>query len=314
MPDEQTKVDTPVSTWRNALVRLDGAYAETTLRGYRSDMEIFENWCLKNGAAPLPASSETVAAFVASQAETCAAATLKRRLAAIRKVHRLFRMENPVTDEEVVIAMRRALRAKRVRPSQAMGLTSRIRDQLIAACPETLAGQRDRVMIALGYDTLCRRSELVGLRVEDITNLTEGAAQILVRRSKNDPFGAGRLAYISNRTLNLIDAWIAAAKIKSGPIVRAVTSRQTMDRDALHPYSITRILKRVAVAAGLPPASVAHLSGHSMRVGAAQDMIASGLGVLPIMQAGGWRTTNVVARYVENANLSALLHRFRDSG
>jgi hypothetical protein len=51
-----------------------------------------------------------------------------------------------------------------------------------------------------------------------------------------------------------------------------------------------------------------------MRVGAAQDMIASGLGVLPIMQAGGWRTMNVVARYVESANLSALMRRARRDG
>ena len=91
-------------------------------------------------------------------------------------------------------------------------------------------------------------------------------------------------------------------------------SEGTFGRAALHSYSVTRILKRVAVAAGLPAASIARLSGHSMRVRAAQDMIASRLGVLPIMQAGGWHTMNVAARYVESANLTALLHRARDDG
>jgi integrase len=166
-------------------------------------------------------------------------------------------------------------------------------------------------MIALGYDTLCRRSELVGLRVEDLAPSKDDAAQVLVRRSKNDPFGAGRLAYVSPRTLRIVRAWLTAAEITAGPIVRAVRNEGGIGRAALHPYSVTRVLKRVAAAAQLPPTSVAQLSSHSMRVGAAQDMIASGLGVLPIMQAGGWRTMNVVARYVESANLTALLHRAR---
>jgi site-specific recombinase XerD len=297
--------------WRAALIRLEGAYSESTLRGYRADLEIFEAWTIRTGLTPLPATPETVAAFVASQAQTCAAATIKRRLAAIRKVHRVLRLENPIADEEVVIALRRALRAKRVRPRQALGLTKDMRELLLTACPQTPAGLRDRAMIALGYDTLCRRSELVGLRVEDVTPSQDGAAQILVRRSKNDPFGAGRLAYVSPRTLRIVRAWLAAGKITAGPIVRAVRSDGAIGRVALHPYSVTRILKRVAVAARLPAASVAQLSGHSMRVGAAQDMIASGLGVLPIMQAGGWRTMNVVARYVESANLSVLLRHAR---
>jgi len=89
--------------------------------------------------------------------------------------------------------MRRALRAKRARPHQALGLTNDLRDQLIAACPNTLAGKRDRAMIALGYDTLCRRAELVALLLEDLRPPANGSAQILIRRSKNDPYGEGRL-------------------------------------------------------------------------------------------------------------------------
>jgi integrase len=176
---------------------------------------------------------------------------------------------------------------------------------LIAACPHTLAGLRDRALIALGYDRLCRRAEVVGLRVENMKPSASGAAQSLVRRSKNDPHGAGRLAYVSPKTLKIVRTWLRAAKIESGFIFSAVGGKG-VGRNGLHPYSVTRILKRAAKAAGLPPEQIAHLSGHSMRVGAAQDLISSGLSVLPIMQAGGWRTTNVVARYVENANLGHL--------
>jgi integrase len=276
-------------------------------------MEVFEDWCRKACQQTLPAEPQTVAAFIAHEAQSCSAATLKRRLAGIRKVHRLLRMENPVIDEEVVIAMRRALRAKRARPQQALGLTSDLRDQLIASCPNTLAGKRDRAMIALGYDTLCRRAELVGLRAEDLTPSSLGSARILIRRSKNDPYGEGRLGYVSPDSLKLVHAWLRAAGFDSGYIFRAVRGDRAGNR-ALHPYTVNRILKQTARAAGLSDKAIAHLSGHSMRVGAAQDMIVSGLGVLPIMQAGGWKTMNVVGRYVENANLAPLLRRARETG
>ncbi len=240
----------------------DAGYSPNTLRAYRADMNTFERWCEENKIQALPAAPETVAAFIAAQAPNNSAATLKRRLAAVRKIHRLLRLENPVTDEEVVIAMRRALRSKSARPQQALGLTWSLRDQLLAACPQTLAGSRDRALIALGYDTLCRRAELVGLRVEDITPGSKHSGQILVRRSKNDPYGAGRLAYVSEQALKFMRAWLNAAGIKSGCIFRAVAGGKVGGQPR-HPYSVNRILKRAAQAAKVPPQSVAHLSGHS---------------------------------------------------
>jgi integrase/recombinase XerD len=85
-----------------------------------------------------------------------------------------MRLPNPVEDEGVLLAMRRALRNKPRRPKQAYGLTKDLRDKLIAACPDTFIGIRNRAIIAVGYDTLCRRSELVGLRVEDLSELEGG--------------------------------------------------------------------------------------------------------------------------------------------
>ena len=302
----------PEPDWSLALERLQGAYANSTLKSYRSDCQAFDAWCRLAGCNALPATPATLAAFITDQAEHCSAATLKRRLAAIRKIHRLFRMESPATDEEVTIALRRALRKKRARPRQALGLTIDLRDLLIAACPKTLAGARDRAMIMLGYDTLCRRSELVGLRVEDLDSPFRKSTQILIRRSKSDPYGEGRLGYVSPETLACVQDWLQTTGIKCGYIFRSVRSDKVGNR-ALHPYSVNRILKRAAVAASLPDDTVKALSGHSMRVGAAQDMIVSGLGILPIMQAGGWKTPNVVGRYVENANLAPLLQRARES-
>jgi integrase/recombinase XerD len=98
--------------WKTAIARLDGAYSENTLRGYRADFALFEDWCRKSARSPLPASPETIAGFIAHDARTSLPSTLRRRLAGIRKIHRLMRLPNPAEDEEVLLAMRRALRTK----------------------------------------------------------------------------------------------------------------------------------------------------------------------------------------------------------
>jgi integrase/recombinase XerD len=300
-----------LKAWISEFARLEGAYAEGTLRAYRTDIRIFIAWCETTEHKPFPASPETLAAFVAHEAQRCSISTIKRRLAALVKIHRLLRLENAVNDQEVVIAVRRVLREKHSRPRQAMGLTRNLRDKLIIAMgDDTLTKKRDRAIIAIGYDTLCRRSELVALQVEDLMVAKEGPTQILVRRSKNDPYGKGRLAYVSAQAMKLVLHWIKAAEIKSGPVFRAVRSNY-VSSETMHPHSINRIIKQAATKAGLPPEKIANLSGHSMRVGAAQDMMTAGIDILPIMRAGGWKTTNVVARYIENTDLLHFMSKFK---
>lgn len=290
--------------WRREIDRLAGAYADATLRSYRADFAIFERWCLANDACAIPTESEIVAAFITADGASSATSTLKRRLCAIRKVHRLLRLPNPVDDEEVAIALRRAMRSKRRRPKQALGLSAQMRDRLIAACPtDTLIGLRDRVMFAVGYDTLCRRSELVNLMLEDLARQSSGAGKILVRRTKNDPFGDGRWAYISPAAMVHLDQWLKASTIQGGPILRAVIQNTVQPR-GIEAVAINRRLKAMATAAGLDATSVSDLSGHSMRVGAAQDLMVAGRSLLQIMTAGGWTSANVVGRYVRDADLN----------
>lgn len=292
-------------TWREAIDRLEGAYSEQTLRSYRSDFAIFDSWCIANNLCSLPASPGTLAAFIAAQAPELAANTLRRRLAGIRKVHRLFHLQNPTDNEEVLIAMRRALRSKTRRPRQALGLTKELRDQLVAACGDDLAGLRDRALIMVGYDTMCRRSELAALRVEDLTSLDDGSMLALIRRAKNDPFGDVRDGFVSATAGAALKVWLEAGSISEGWLFRRVHAGRA-GSDALHPHSIGRILKQRAMAAGLPAEIASRLSGHSMRVGAAQDMVANGADILPIMRSGGWKSINVVARYVQKVELTRL--------
>ncbi len=105
--------------WRMSLTRLEGAYADSTLRAYRTDASTFVRWCDEQGYAAFPASPEHLSNFITHEAQRCSGTTLKRRLAAIGKLHRLMKLENPVNDEEVKLALRRALRRKFIRPNQA---------------------------------------------------------------------------------------------------------------------------------------------------------------------------------------------------
>lgn len=289
--------------WRAAIDKLEGAYAPSTLRGYRADFAVFAVWCRAAAVAPIPAEPEQVAAFIAADAARSAPATLKRRLCAIRKVHRLLRAPSPVDDEVVNLAFRKALRAKRRRPKQAAGLNAALRDALIAACPPGLQGLRDRAMIAVGYDTLCRRVELVALLAEDLVPLPDGGARVLVRRAKTDPFGDGRWAFISPQAGRALSAWRQAAAIERGPLFRPFRNGVLLAND-LHPIVVGRVLKSAAARAGLPEETIRRLSGHSMRVGAAQDLMIAGRDLLQIMTAGGWTSVNVVGRYVRDAQFN----------
>lgn len=278
--------------------RCKGAYSDLTLSGYRKDLEIFARWCAENGEAFLPAEATSIASFFNSQLETCSYATIRRRASAIRFAHVLSDVPSPIGHSEVYLALRRAARTKGRRPKQVLGLTSGLLEKMLAACPSTLAGKRDAALLSVGYDTLCRSSELSWMRVEDVCL---DLAKVYIPRSKNDPFGDGRFAMLSATTVELLDSWLRCSAITQGPLFRGLHTG-SLGQSPLETSSIRRIMKSAARRAGLQD-EARLLSGHSMRVGAAQDLLILGYDTLAIMTAGGWKNAEVVARYVERANL-----------
>jgi integrase/recombinase XerD len=292
---------TITQTWHAVLDRLEGAFAPATLRHHRDSFSVFAAWCASRGAEPLPASAAEVAAFLADQSATASPSTLKRRLSAIRRLHHLSGLPDPTDDEVVVIALRRAQRANPRRPAQALGLTRARRDRLMAACGTDMIGLRNRALLAVGYDTLCRQCELVALRVEDLESLAGDRLRVLVRRAKNDPFGMGRTAWISAAAARELRAWLAAAGITRGPLFRPVRHGMVLDRQ-LGPTTVTRVLQKLGRLANLPQPEAARLSGHSLRVGAAQDLMTDGRSIAVIMRAGGWKSQAIVARYTQAAD------------
>ncbi|TXN49716.1 site-specific integrase, partial [Methylobacterium sp. WL2] len=165
--------------------------AEATVRAYTSDAKVFQAWCRQYGFRSLPATPEAVSGFIVAEAEAGrAASTLGRRIAAIRYAHRLARQPDPTDDEGVRAALAGARRRVGVAPTQKAAATVDIVQMLLARTPTTLAGTRDRALLALGFAGAFRRSELVALDVEDLREDPEGL-RVTVRRSKTDQEGRG---------------------------------------------------------------------------------------------------------------------------
>jgi site-specific recombinase XerD len=180
--------------------------------------------------------------------------------------------------------------------------TDGIPDGLQHGVPDRLIDRRDVALLLTARDLLARRSELVALRVEDLTPAADGGATILIRRSKTDQIGEGAVAYLGPATYRALRAWLDAAGVAEGPVFRSV-HRSGRVGAALHAQKVAAILKKLAARAapelrrlGLDPAGV---SGHSCRVGMAQDLVEAGLELPAIMQAGRWKTPEMVARYAE---------------
>lgn len=286
--------------WRGQFKRLEGAYAPQTIKSYLTDVAIFVAWCEERDLAPFPASVSQVCAFLEHEAQTIRPSSVRRRLYAIRKVHRLLQLPDLTWDEAINLTIRRVRRAQPNRPRQAKGMTRHYLDRCLAAQPDTPWGLRNRAMIALGYDLLARRSELVAIRTDEIDWRSDGTLRVLIRRSKSDPFGMGRIAFTSKRTAQLVGEWLAWR----GPDVEAlfcgIYQGKPIDR-ALGTSTVKIIIKTAAAAAGLTEEEVAAFSGHSLRVGAAQDLLCAGHETAAIMRAGGWKSINVLGRYLQLA-------------
>jgi site-specific recombinase XerD len=286
--------------WRAEFKRLEGAYAPATLKSYLTDVRLFVEWCEARAVCALPAEVCTVCAFLEDQAIDLCPSSVRRRLYAIRKVHRLLRLPDPSWDEDIAITLRRVRRAKFERPKQAKGMTRAYLDQFMAVQPDTPWGLRNRAMLSLGYDLLTRRAELVALRTEEVEFKEDGTLRVLIRRSKSDPFGKGRIAFTSRRSAELVGAWLEWRGPDIDPLFCGIYQGKPIDR-ALSCDTVKLMIKDAARAAGLSATDVDAFRGHSLRVGAAQDLLCAGHGTAAIMRAGGWKSVNVLGRYLELA-------------
>lgn len=291
--------DTPFEELRDLLERIDGAYAPNTLRAYRADMEEFIHFCENKALAALPASSATVASFLMStMSQGIKTATIRRKASSISAIHRLSSLPDPIKSPEVIITLRKISRQLGTRFDQAYPITKVILDKLMATCGLDLRGLRDRALLMLAYDSMRRRAELVSLRVEDMEWLSEDGVSVLLRKSKTDQHGSGQWIHLSSETTKTLQDWLQAAQIKDGFILRGVHPNGSVT-PSLCESRVSRIYKTLAKRAQLSERIVQSISGHSMRVGGAQDLLLQGASLPQIMVKGGWAKTDTVMRYIE---------------
>lgn len=188
---------------------------------------------------------------------------------------------------------------------QAYALNKPLVDQIIAGISKDLRGIRDKALLLVAYDSMCRRGELIDLRIEDTRTVHSQETEhketiaILLRRSKTDPEASGRWIRLSIDASLALKDWLNASKLSTGPIFRCVWRGDHLT-EQLVPGQISRIYKRLAKNAKLDPQVVKKISGHSTRVGAAQDLVIAGVSMPLLIQKGRWSKTDTVMRYVEN--------------
>ncbi len=274
-----------------------GAFAPNTERAIRADTAVFTTWCIAGGVPSLPASPPNVARFVDEMTLSRGPATVRRYVSSISHMHRAAGLPNPAAHNLVQLALCRTNRSQGREQRQAEAMTRRLVDRMLDAAGDTVRDARNRALLAVAYDTLGRRSELVALQLEDVAISAEGHGTVTIRRGKTDQEGVGAERYLAPDTSRQIMLWLDKAQIFDGALFRAVL-RWGRVGGALDAGEVARVFKGMAAAAGVPADQVARISAHSSRIGAAQDMAASGRIELPaIMQAGGWRSPQMVALY-----------------
>src|SRR5262245_44451547 len=201
---------------------------ENTRRAYAADWRNFAAWAFSAGLAPLPASPETVGLYLAAEAGRLRPGTLARHLVTITAAHRAagYQLDTSAS------AIRETLAGiKRTHGTSQSGkvpvLVTDIK-AMIKAQPDTLAGLRNRALLLLGFAGALRRSELVGLDVEDLDFIAEGVV-VTLRRSKTDQEGQGRMVGVpfgirlETCPVRTLKCWLERANVAIGPVFREIT-------------------------------------------------------------------------------------------
>ena len=310
-----------------AAQRATAGRAEATRRAYASDWADFVAACAGLGVSPEPSSS-LVAIYLDQLARAGAkVATIRRRVAAINaRLRAAGRPALSVRDEPLASVLRGIRREIGAPPIQARALELDHVRAVVGACPDTLAGARDRALVLLGFAGAFRRSELVGLcwSAEDggaghVEFVKEGV-RVHLRRSKTNQTGEReevaicRGTYAATCPVRALDEWserltAATGHIPSGPVFRAVDRHGRPGEEAMDGGSVARLLRRVvaraAAAAGASEAEVEaalqRVSGHSLRAGLVTTAFAAGLSAEDVMRQTRHRDVKTLLGYRRHA-------------
>ncbi len=279
------------------LKNLRNSKAANTLRAYKADFKDFSAFCTKNGLSSMPTEPKILSIYLTHLSSTSKFSTLKRRIASISVIHK---MKGHYLDTKHPIIMENLHGIKRVK-----GTNQKTKKPILINDLKAIINSidqmnqpekkkiRDKAIILIGFSGGFRRSELVNIDYENIEFVNEGV-KIFVKKSKTDQSGEGMIKAIPYFDSKLFCAvttlknWIDFSEIKSGKIF------DLSDR------SIALIIKKYASLSGL---DADKYSGHSLRSGFATSTAESGAEERNIMAMTGHKTTQMVRRYIHEANL-----------
>jgi integrase len=284
------------------------ADAASTLRAYKTDLANFRSLCLAHGFQPMPAAPETVGAYLAAAGLGYALPTLRRRVAAIARAHRIAKHPLDTRHPAIRETLRGIARSHGQPARRSAALTTAEIRRLVETCGADLAGTRDRALLLIGFAGALRRSELVGLDLEHLTWTKQGM-RLLIVRSKTDKAGQGAELGIprgqSPETCPVaaVRAWLRAAAIASGPLFRKVTRWGVVEPARLHPDAVRQILSKRAAQAGVKGTLFEPVTPHGMRAGFVTTAYQNGVPDEEIMGHTRHRSLTTMRSYVRRAKL-----------
>ena len=278
------------------LKNLKNSKANNTLRAYQSDYRDFSLFCSKNGLSSMPTQPKIIALYITHLSKFSKFSTLKRRIASISVIHKL---KGHYLDTKHPIIMENLHGIKRILGSRQKAkkplLINNLKKIIKAIDEEKKERDRDRALILIGFAGGFRRSELVSILKEDVELVDEGL-KILIKKSKTDQSGEGSvkaIPYFQNQEFCPV---IALKKYMS--LKKFNSNSEKIFK--LSDKSVALIIKKYAQIAGLDPTKYA---GHSLRSGFATTAAEFGAEERNIMTMTGHKTTQMVRRYIQEANL-----------
>ena len=292
------------------LNNLRNSKSNNTIRAYRSDFKDFSVFCAKNSIKSLPTDSKIVALYLTYlSSKGVKISTLKRRLASLSVIHKL---KGHYLDTKHPIIIENLMGIKRKIGSFQQGKKPILINQLKSIInvidnekTKEIKKIRDKTLILIGFGGGFRRTELVSINYNDVEMVPEGV-KIVIRRSKTDQFGEGMakgLPYFTNQNycpVLHLKKWLELSNIKSGPIFRRFSKSFKLSENRLTDQTVALLLKYYLKVAGIENKNY---SGHSLRSGFATVSAESGADERSIMAMTGHKTTQMVRRYIKEANL-----------
>ncbi len=293
----------------DTLNNLKSSKASNTLRAYKSDFKDFEIFCFKHGFNSIPTEPKVVSLYLTHLSTNYKISTLRRRLVSIGVVHRLkghyLDTKHPVIIENFLSIKRKKGSIQKAKKPILINHLKQIINVIDEQKIAKIQKLRNRTLVLIGFGGGFRRTELISVDHEDLDFVEEGV-KITLRRSKTDQFGEGMikgLPYFENEkycpVLSLKN-WLTLSKIKSGPIFRRFAKGSTLTSYRLTDQSVVLIIKDCLKLAGIENSN---FSGHSLRSGFATVAAESGADERSIMAMTGHKTTQMVRRYIREANI-----------